>query len=1122
MSFSARICASFFSFLIILSLFASEALAETSGGISGTVTAADSGEALSDRSVYLYRFDGGFVSWANTDPNGNFQFNDLAAGPYYLRVWGEDYIDEVYSGVECVDQCDVTAGTAVMVTAGEVSTGIDFVLRRGGVISGTVTMADTGNALSDRFVTVYDAHGNQVWSFANTDIDGEFQLVGLPSGSYYVQVHGRDYIDQVYSGVECAKYWCDVTEGKAVAVIAGESVAGIDFTLDRGGSISGVVKALDTGLPLGGHSIKIYAEGEESVVAHEFSAQDDGSYAVMGLPAGDYFVVAEGAGDYIGQYFGGPLCVGWCSRPSGTLVTIVKGQDSAGIDLLLTKGGMIRGVVSSAEGGAPVVNARVSVGDVAGGSVWTNSQGEYQIGGLVTGDYYVQVSTNGHGGMAYGDVPCPSVDCDLSQASTVEVVQGQIVDGINITMAPTGSIAGTLRDQATGLGLGYQLVEAYSWDGRPAGDAWTNERGAYHIDGLLPGAYFVAGPVNSDYIRTIHGGPECLGPWRCMLVLATAVEVLPDQDTTGIDLVSRKGGEISGVVTDADSGTPLSNVYIEAYGGAYSGNAYTDGQGGYRISGLPPGTYTILAHDGRTHSRQAYGDYPCDGCNIELLDDTGISVTTGQSISGIDFALNAKQVPDTGISGRVIAGDTGRPLKGIHIGIRDPDGMGVASAVTDGEGRYRAALPPGDYYVEVHPKEYVAEHYDGAPCLNHFCDTVDGTLVTVAAGQLVTNIDFSLTKGGMISGTVTAIDGKYLGKSVYVKVVDLDGWYVASSSIDAMGSYRIVGLPAGNYFVSAIYFSSAPVPPLYTGKVYKGEDCVPGCFNVVKGTPVRVAEGASVAGIDFTLHRAGAISGTVRAADTGATVAHARVEVYDGDSELLLSGVANAQGEYRLGGLPTGRYYVKVVPVVKRQNGHVYSAPLPEAVDYMATLFGDLPCVNLCDVTRGVAVSVTMGETTSNVDVALSRGDGIAGKVITGETGVGVPYVLLSVFDSAGTWVGFQAWTDANGDYRVRGLSPGRYYLLALGADKEDNQLFDRLPCSSEECVITDGTAVEVVRGRDTTGIDFVLGGVVEEQPIDAVPADSGGGLIGWQLLVLMLCWMLYARAACLRRDRAW
>ena len=1004
-----------------------------------------------------------------------------------------------------------------------------------GAISGTVVDAESGEPLVNILVTAYGRNGS-FEGRVRTASDCSCALTGLEEDGYHILLSDTgDHNAQVYGGGECV-IGCGIFQGGVIDVVAEQTTSGIDFALERGGSISGEVKAVHTGLPLGGHQIRIYAEGGESVSVQSYSAYSDGSYVISGLPAGDYFVVATGAGDYIGQYYGGSPCLGWCSRPSGTLVTVAQEQTASDVDIVLTKGGVIQGVVHAAEDGAPAGNVQVSVLDISGntvGTAFTDALGQYRVGGLLTGDYYVRFADEiGWSGVAYGGTPCPGYGCDLTFATAVDVTLGQTAGGINFIMPIFGAIAGTLRDEASGLGLAHEIIEVYSWDGRLSGVAMTDELGAYHFDGLLPGSYFVAGPVDSDYIRTIYGGPDCFGVWTCMLVLAASVEVLQDQETSGIDLVSRKGGVISGVVTDADTGKPVSNVYVTAYGrsGTRAGSASTDDQGVYRIIGLPSDSYALLASDQELYRTQAYGDYACSGCDIELVREAGITVKAGQDVTGIDFALNAKHHPDTGISGIVRAADTGLPLKDIYVWIMDADGFSVSGVLTDRDGHYEVELPRGDYYVQVQRSGgYVGERYDGEVCPNHSCDTVAGTLITVAAGQLVTGINFSLIKGGVISGTVTGVDGKYLGEfgpnAPYVEIVDAHGMHVAAGSIDAAGNYRISGLPAGQYVMRAYYGfhygGGYTIPRLYSGKIYGGKDCAGRCANVTSGIAVQVANGASVPGIDFTLQRAGVISGTVSAADTGEPLAHARVEVYDGNSELLFSGVANAQGEYRLKGLATGQYYVKAAPLVRRQDGYVYSAPLPHAGDYMAGLFGGLPCVNLCDVTRGESVSVTIGETSANVDVVLSRGDGISGKVVDGKTGVGVPYVLLSIFDSVGTWVGFQGWTDASGEYRISGLSPGRYYLLALGTGKYDNQLFDRLPCASEECVITSGTAVEIVRGTESAGIDFVLGDVVEEQPLDVAPVDSGGGSIAWQLLLLLLCWEFYCHAAYrLRRRR--
>jgi hypothetical protein len=79
--------------------------------------------------------------------------------------------------------------------------------------------------------------------------------------------------------------------------------------------------------------------------------------------------------------------------------------------------------------------------------------------------------------------------------------------------------------------------------------------------------------------------------------------------------------------------------------------------------------------------------------------------------------------------------------------------------------RYRSApipedyriseLAPGIYYVRTFNNvDYPDEVYDNISCANG-CEVVTGTAVPVASGSTTPNIDFGLSAGGHIEGTVT-------------------------------------------------------------------------------------------------------------------------------------------------------------------------------------------------------------------------------------------------------------------------------------------------------------------------------------------------------------------------------
>lgn len=115
---------------------------------------------------------------------------------------------------------------------------------------------------------------------------------------------------------------------------------------------------------------------------------------------------------------------------------------------------------------------------------------------------------------------------------------------------------------------------------------------------------------------------------------------------------------------------------------------------------------------------------------------------------------DVRQPPQTGtavIRGRVVAGDTGRPLRRARITVSAPElGRDNRTTSTGLDGRYEIEdLPPGRYTIRVERSGYLGLQYGQRRPLEQ------GKPLQVADKQVVENINFTLPRSSVIRGHIT-------------------------------------------------------------------------------------------------------------------------------------------------------------------------------------------------------------------------------------------------------------------------------------------------------------------------------------------------------------------------------
>ena len=1024
-------------------------VAATTGTISGKVTAFAGGAGLPGICVYAYGPTGD-SGGSTTGSKGTYSVSGLPAGSYTVEFYNGcgnsgDFVSQYYD-----DQTSQGSAKTVNVTVGATTSGIDDALVAGGAISGTVTAVASGAAVSGICVAAL-ADGSQVGSVATTATDGTYSISGLSTGSYTVQFstgcgNSDGFLAQYYDDQTSA------ASANAVSVTAGATSNGIDAALAAGGMITGTVTAAAGGAALSG--ICIYAYNSAGASAGATSASD-GTYGLTGLGTGSYTVEfypgCGNAGAYQTQYYDNQAI-----QTSANAVSVTAGATTSDIDDALAGGGTITGKVTAATGGAALSGicvAAAAAGSPVGSVATTASDGTYSIAGLPTGSYTVEF----YGGCGTaGDYLAQYYNDQTSQGSAdpVKVTAGGTTSGISDALAGAGTITGTVTAAAGGAATPGICVFAYASTGSLAGQATTASDGTYTISGLNTGSYTLEFSMGcgdtGDFLTQYYDNQTSPGS-------ANPISVTAGASATGIDATLTAGGAITGTVTAAAGGAPLSGICVAATaGGLQVGTVATTAlDGTYLISGLPSGTYAVQFSTGcgnvGNFLSQLYDDQTAQDS------EQSVTVAAGVTTSGIDDALAAAGT----ITGKVTAAAGGKALPGICVYAYGSSGDN-GEATTAPNGTYTiAGLPTDSYTLEFdtgcgNPGDYITQYYGSQSAQS------PGQPVGVTAGETIKKIDAALASAGVITGTVSAADGGAPLSGICVNAYNSAGTSEGATTASD-GSYSITSLAAGSYTVE---FS--------TGCGNSGDFLTQYYDNQTSQTsanPVTVTAGETTTEIDGALAAGGTIAGTVTAASGGAALSGICVAVMTGGSQVGPAATTASNGTYQIAGLNTAAYMVQ------------FSTGCGNSGDFLTQYYD-----NQTSQSSAKPVTVTAGETTTDIDDALAAGGTITGTVTAASRGAVLSGICVAAM-TGGSQVGPAATTASNGTYRIAGLNTGSYTVqVSTGCGNSGGLLTQYY---DDQTSAGSATPVSVTAGATTSGIDAALaaGGTIT----GTVIAASGG-----------------------------
>ena len=481
---------------------------------------------------------------------------------------------------------------------------------------------------------------------ATTDLDGNYRIVDIPAGNYQVAPLAPVYIaaDQLSSR----------SRGKSLLLAEGEDVQGIDFSLVRGGVITGKVTDAD-GRPVVEERLAIVPADQVNareqmfppVISGGFQTDDRGIYRIYGIPAGRYKIsVGLAEEDSYSSVRFGRAAYKRTFYPDATdpndakIIEIAEGTEATNIDIAVGRNlpsFAASGRVVDGETGQAVKGARFGlrrmVNDredsfVQGIYPVSNSQGEFRMENITPGKYAIFIA--------------PQAGSEVRADAVLFEVIDQDVTGLLLKTLKGLSISGTvvldgIYDKSVFAKLAELRVRAYvrnelSGSGQ---DGPINPDGSFRVGGLVAGtANFWLGaqdrrlPVSFAIVRVERDG----------VVQPRGVEIKAGEQVSGVKLVVSYGtgtirGEVKLVSGPLPQGVRVA-VWIRKAGATAEGyRTYdADSRGHFLIEGVTPGNYDLYVNANVPDRRSTSATQP-------------ISVTEG-TVSDVVVVLDLKMNPE--------------------------------------------------------------------------------------------------------------------------------------------------------------------------------------------------------------------------------------------------------------------------------------------------------------------------------------------------------------------------------------------------------------------------------------------------------------------------------------------
>lgn len=481
---------------------------EATASVAGHVTL--SGKAASGITVVASLstsfFDNKTVAKAVTDEDGNYKLTGLPAGKFGIFPLAKAYVKVGAGNLEESQDVNVAEGEAV--------TKIDFVLVRGGVITGRITDSEGHPLIGERVNVLTKGskadNGPQMPMLGSgrntTDDRGIYRIYGLAAGSYTVSVGqaagaavsimgmgGSPFVKTFYPGVS------EESRATIIEIKEGSEIKEVNISVgkpDAGHSVSGRVVDADSGqgVPNAYIAHATVTEPGTQLGAMNFTGNQsdaNGKFRLEGLRPGRYAVYTLNPGQTSATY----------SEPT---TFDIADADVTGIEIKIRHGATINGVAVIENNSDPAVASLLQTlglyAYVEQKGMGAPSYGASQI--ATDGSFHFTGLAPGKVRMGIQGFPAPPKGISLirtelegvDQPEGIELPAGGQVNGVRLVFAyGTGSVRGLVTTEngppPEGMSLQVVIRSASGDSRRLRRQSELDARLQFFIENLPPGDY---------------------------------------------------------------------------------------------------------------------------------------------------------------------------------------------------------------------------------------------------------------------------------------------------------------------------------------------------------------------------------------------------------------------------------------------------------------------------------------------------------------------------------------------------------------------------------------------------------------------------------------------------------